>query len=97
MYFALKGKRSQLDTSDRKGTYRYAGHRYKPVWEKLRRQTNDVGAVKGKGHCEPLNLTHDIPATHEGRSEAEEALVTAFNSGFPPEVPPMSVVNTTCV
>ncbi len=41
MYFALKGKRSQLDTSDRKGAYRHVANRYKPVWEKRRLQTNN--------------------------------------------------------
>ncbi len=39
MYFALKGKRSQLDTSNRKGAY--ATNRYKPVWEKRRLQTDN--------------------------------------------------------
>ena len=63
MYFALKGKRSQLDTSNRKGAY--ATNRYKPVWEK-RRLRSDNG---------------DEDAVAE-----TEALATAFNSGFPPEV-----------
>ena len=83
MYFALKGKRSQLDTSDRKGTYRYANHFYKPVWEKRRLQSNNIDA--GKSFVPPVDLTHD---THCDSSEAEGSLMTAFNTGFPAEVRP---------
>jgi len=90
MYFALKGKRSQLDTSDRKGTYLYANHFYKPVWEKRRLQTHSIDAGKGETVVPPLDLTHD---THCDSSEAEGSLVTAFNTGFPVEVRPLSVAN----
>jgi hypothetical protein len=75
MYFALKGKRSQLDTSNRKGAY--ATNRYKPVWEKRRLQSDNGDE---DAEAEPAALTtafnSGFPLEVQDRSPAETQLLS---------------------
>ncbi len=76
MYFALKGKRSQLDTSNRKGAY--ATNRYKPVWEKRRLQSDngDEDAAEAETAALATAFNSGFPLEVQDRSPAETQLLS---------------------